>query len=49
MEDAERSYRRSLETATMVGKTVSEVEARIPNEPELFFENARAFCGIIIT
>jgi diguanylate cyclase (GGDEF)-like protein len=29
MEDAERSYRRSLETATMVGKTVSEVEARV--------------------
>jgi diguanylate cyclase (GGDEF)-like protein len=29
MEDAERSYHRSLETATMVGKTVSEVEARI--------------------
>ncbi|MCX6086595.1 MAG: diguanylate cyclase [Caldiserica bacterium] len=29
MEDAERSYRRSLETATMVGNTVSEVEARV--------------------
>jgi len=29
IEDAERSYRRSLETATMVGKTVSEVEARV--------------------
>jgi diguanylate cyclase (GGDEF)-like protein len=29
MEDAERSYRRSLETATMVGRTVSEVEARV--------------------
>jgi diguanylate cyclase (GGDEF)-like protein len=29
MEDAERSYRRSLETATMVGNTLSEVEARI--------------------
>jgi diguanylate cyclase (GGDEF)-like protein len=29
MEDAERSYRRSLETATMVGNMVSEVEARV--------------------
>jgi len=29
MEDAERSYRRSLETATMVRNTVSEVEARV--------------------
>jgi len=29
LEDAERSYRRSLETATMVGNTVSEVEARV--------------------
>jgi diguanylate cyclase (GGDEF)-like protein len=29
MEDAERSYRRSLETATRVGNTVSEVEARV--------------------
>ena len=29
IEDAERSYRRSLETATMVGNTVSEVEARV--------------------
>ena len=29
MEDAERSYRRSLESATMVGNTVSEVEARV--------------------
>lgn len=29
MEDAERSYRRSLETATAVGNTVSEVEARV--------------------
>jgi len=28
-EDAERSYRRSLETATMVGNTLSEVEARV--------------------
>jgi diguanylate cyclase (GGDEF)-like protein len=29
IEDAEQSYRRSLETATMVGNTVSEVEARV--------------------
>ena len=29
MEDAERSYRRSLETATMVGNTLSELEARV--------------------
>jgi diguanylate cyclase (GGDEF)-like protein len=29
LEDADRSYRRSLETATMVGNTVSEVEARV--------------------
>ncbi len=29
LEDAEWSYRRSLETATMVGNTVSEVEARV--------------------
>ena len=29
IEDAERSYRRSLETATMVGNTLSEVEARV--------------------
>ena len=29
IEDAEQSYRRSLETATMVGNTLSEVEARV--------------------
>ena len=29
IEDAERSYRRSLETATMVGNTLSELEARV--------------------
>jgi diguanylate cyclase (GGDEF)-like protein len=29
MEDAERSYRRSLEAATTSGKTISEVEARV--------------------
>jgi diguanylate cyclase (GGDEF)-like protein len=29
LEDAERSYRQSLETAMMVGNTVSEVEARV--------------------
>jgi diguanylate cyclase (GGDEF)-like protein len=29
IEDAERSYRRSLETATMVGNTLSEVKARV--------------------